>query len=296
MSQKIQKYHVEIKSDDLASVLMDFGRWLKTQVYGSVGYFELIIDKVPKEITNNKDLIENGFSFLQLPDGSLICQDQKGLVHYLNSEGGEDNVIADSFVEFLQLLASGETQVNDLDDESSDRSALNKWLKEKGLASKSEKKVESGLSKKIAYEELIKFFGHKIDSKEIATFLSKLKAKLPKAVIKDGEFRLVVADDGLALIFTVPQGQSGKENLTLQTIQIFPKSPGNGIKEPYLGTLPGGVLLTEGQKEFREKLGEPTEVRDKFRMDVWNIGSQRFTVQYTKDMGAVNYINISKQN
>jgi hypothetical protein len=123
--RKATKYTVKLgKPSD--ALLVSFGAWLKTQVYGSVGYFELIAEKIPKRITSDVSLAKSGRSFVALPDGSLVVANQAGKIIFLDSEGGKPKPIADNLRDFLTKLAKGRTGIGDLDGKL--RKALAQWL------------------------------------------------------------------------------------------------------------------------------------------------------------------------
>lgn len=124
--RKPQKYTVKLKSTQ--PLLKAFGAWLKPQLYGSVGYFELISAKIPTRITKDAALAKNGQAFISLPDGSLVVQHDEKIV-FLDSEGGKAKALAPDLHGFLTKLAAGRTGVGDLDDkDATARKALKAWL------------------------------------------------------------------------------------------------------------------------------------------------------------------------
>ena len=123
--RKVSKYTVKVGKPSEV-LLVSFGTWLKTQVYGSVGYFELVGEKIPKRITSDVSLAKSGRSFVALPDGSLVVADLAGKIIFLDSEGGKPKPIADDLRGFLTKLAKGRTGIDDLDGKP--RKALAQWL------------------------------------------------------------------------------------------------------------------------------------------------------------------------
>jgi hypothetical protein len=122
------KYTVKLSAPKDA-LLTAFATWLKAQVYGSVGYFDLITEKIPKRITQDADLAQSGRSFVSLPDGSLVVADRTGQIVFLDSEGGKPKAVASDLRTFLAKLAKGRTGVSDLDDkDATGRKALAAWL------------------------------------------------------------------------------------------------------------------------------------------------------------------------
>lgn len=128
-----KKYFVKsTPAKDVPPLLKEFAGWLKGQVYGSVGWFELITKKLPKELVADKKLIANSVSFINLPDGSEIALTQNSTVTFFDSEGGKPKQIANSLKEFLAKLSLGKTGVSDLDEiEASGRIALQEFIKKK---------------------------------------------------------------------------------------------------------------------------------------------------------------------
>lgn len=136
------KYTVKLsaapRGHEIPPLLQDFGAWLGKQPHGAVGWFDALAARpIPKEWSPEKAerLRRDAFSFLDLPDGSMLALVNTGdtpppAVALLGSEG-EARTVADSLEEFLTLLSKGETEVDELDDEeaSSGREALAAWLK-----------------------------------------------------------------------------------------------------------------------------------------------------------------------
>lgn len=120
------KYQVDLKpvaGHAIPPLLEKFGAWLSSQEYGSVGWFSLHAEAVPVEWDRNRipRIQRDAFSFLELPNGSLILLVNTGngsppAVGLLGSEGETDS-IATSLEEFLILLSNAETGISDLDEE-----------------------------------------------------------------------------------------------------------------------------------------------------------------------------------
>ena len=132
------KYQVDLKpvaGHAIPPLLEKFGAWLSSQEYGSVGWFSLHAEAVPVEWDRNRipRIQRDAFSFLELPNGSLILLVNTGngsppAVGLLGSEGETDS-IATSLEEFLILLSNAETGISDLDEEeASGRKKLKAWL------------------------------------------------------------------------------------------------------------------------------------------------------------------------
>jgi hypothetical protein len=132
------KYQVDLKpvaGHAIPPLLEKFGAWLSSQEYGSVGWFSLHAESVPVEWDPDRipRIQRDAFSFMELPDGSLLLLINIGnglpaAVGLLGSEGDTDSV-ATSLEEFLILLSNAETGVSDLDDEEgSGRKKLKAWL------------------------------------------------------------------------------------------------------------------------------------------------------------------------
>jgi hypothetical protein len=134
----MSKYHVDLKpvaDHAIPPLLEQFGAWLSGQEDGSVGSFELHAEAVPVEWDPERipRIQRDAFSFLELPDGSLLLLVNTGkgspqAVGLLGSEGETDSV-ASSLEEFLILLSNAETGISDLDEEDAPgRKKLKAWL------------------------------------------------------------------------------------------------------------------------------------------------------------------------
>jgi hypothetical protein len=132
------KYRVNltpVAGHAIPPLLEKFGAWLSSQEDGSVGWFSLHAESAPVEWDPDRipRLQRDAFSFLHLPDGSLILLVNTGkgsppAVGLLGSEGETDSVAA-SLEEFLILLSNAETGISDLDEEdASGRKKLKAWL------------------------------------------------------------------------------------------------------------------------------------------------------------------------
>ena len=144
MSTNQPKYHVDLSAitgHSIPPLLASFGAWLSSQDYGSLGWFALRTEAVAAEwypggISN---IQSKAFSFLRLPDGSLLLLVDTGegspsAVALSGSEGETDSV-ATSLEEFLMLLSRGETGIADLDlAEAPARTQLKAWLMENKVA------------------------------------------------------------------------------------------------------------------------------------------------------------------
>ncbi|WP_164016641.1 hypothetical protein [Pyxidicoccus trucidator] len=138
------KYTVKLsaapKGHEIPTLLKDVGGWVGKQTHGTLGWFDALeAQAIPKEWNPDKAarLRRDAFAFLSLPDGSLLALVNTGAkappaVALLGSEG-EARTVANSLEEFLTLWSTGETEVDDLDDEdgASGREALAAWLKAK---------------------------------------------------------------------------------------------------------------------------------------------------------------------
>jgi hypothetical protein len=136
--KRTQKYTVKVSGAN-DPLLGAFAGWLKRQVYGSIGYFELVTGKIPARITGDVDLAKTGRAFASLPDGSLVACGRDGKIKLLDSEGGKPKLLAGDLRAFLGKLAKGRTGVSELDDDdATGRKDLAAWLaKFKGAPQKS---------------------------------------------------------------------------------------------------------------------------------------------------------------
>ncbi|MBU8899217.1 hypothetical protein DRW03_04270 [Corallococcus sp. H22C18031201] len=139
------KYLVNLSAAPLGhevpALLAKFGAWVAEQDHGTLGAFDgLVAEPIPTEWSPTKAerLRREGFTFLGLPDGSLVALIRPGAmtrsaVALLGSEG-EARTVANSLEEFLSLWAQGETGLDELDAaDTSGRKALVAWLKQHKL-------------------------------------------------------------------------------------------------------------------------------------------------------------------
>jgi hypothetical protein len=132
----------EAVKPSLPPLFTDLIAFIGAQPHGSLGWFDTFgPGEIPPqwEPAAAERLNENGFSFLELADGSMVALLRTGVtgappaVVFLGSEG-EYHTIANSLEEFLVLWSKGETDVHDLDDEEIEgRGALAAWIKSRKL-------------------------------------------------------------------------------------------------------------------------------------------------------------------
>ncbi|WP_163863877.1 hypothetical protein [Myxococcus eversor] len=123
----------------LPPLLADFGKWLGTKTYGSLGYFELSATEVPREWNPEvaERLQRDAVCFLNLPDGSLLAllrfdAEAPPAVVLLGSEG-EARTVSSSLEGLLHAIAGGNTDLSDIDEDGDGRQALSDWLDETGV-------------------------------------------------------------------------------------------------------------------------------------------------------------------
>ncbi|WP_342380464.1 hypothetical protein NVS55_12670 [Myxococcus stipitatus] len=137
MTKYTVKLTVAPSGHEVPPLLTKFGAWVAEQDHGTLGSFDgLEAEAIPTEWSPEKAdrLRREAFSFLSLPDGSLLVLVRTGVkpspaVALLGSEG-ETRTVANSLEEFLSLWARGETEVSELDDvDDAGRALLSAWLK-----------------------------------------------------------------------------------------------------------------------------------------------------------------------
>ena len=136
-------YVVELRAapanHTIPPLLAALGDFVATKKHGVLGWFDAIsAEEIPSTWNESASdrLRRDGFTFLNLPDGSLLALIDTGskgarrAVVLLGSEG-EARTVADSLEEFLVLWSKGETDINELDDEEAEegRAELRAWLK-----------------------------------------------------------------------------------------------------------------------------------------------------------------------
>src|SRR5947209_8350587 len=96
------KYTAKLRAPrghSIPPLLQNFGEWLAKQSFGSVGYFDLVAEKITKEWHPEAAdrLARDGFAFLTLGDGSMLALLKTGAggppaVVLLGSEGETETV------------------------------------------------------------------------------------------------------------------------------------------------------------------------------------------------------------
>jgi hypothetical protein len=283
------KYFVKLKAPAghaIPALLQDFGDWLAKQTHGSLGYFELITSRIPKEwnLEAAQRLTKDGFSFLELGDGSLLVllnrPEHLPAVVLLGSEG-DTSTVATSLEEFLQQLGKGETGIDDLDDEeATGRGKLQAWLKKNNViapkappfdfdayldgvpqpAATAEVKPApaSQVVPQDVFSELRTMLGKPLDSAEVVNFLArhpKHKATQPSS----GEQHVVSYDSGFEMVFGPPDGNyrggRTKEPRVLTTLFLNSAAV---AKFKTFTLLPLGLSFDDGPEQLISKLGIPT--------------------------------------
>jgi hypothetical protein len=289
---EMAKYTVELSTPGkhtLPPLLTKFGEWLAKQDHGSIGWFDIQTESIPKEWNPDvaSRLDRDGFSFLHLPDGSLLALLKTGkktppAVVLLGSEG-ETGTIANSLEEFLILLSRGETGIDDLDaEEAEGRSKLKSWLSRnkveapqtKGFdfdayldgektTSKPAKTVRESIPNEIAnlpplFRRLVQIMGRRADDPEVIDFVTEtMKKKVPDSTTDVNKSKNVVdSKQGIEMSF----GHDVKND----NYPLIPKSKSSFI--PYLQVvwiqnkfpeLPFGLKFGMTEEEITSKLGTP---------------------------------------
>jgi hypothetical protein len=123
---------------EVPSLLVEFGKWLKSKPAGSVGYFSLRSERFNDYwIENGADLHPYFAFFIRDPTGGQIgywLYEGMAMVSppivMVGSEG-ELSILSDTLEQFLSRLAEGDTQIFDLDsrtEDSKEGAKLAKWL------------------------------------------------------------------------------------------------------------------------------------------------------------------------
>jgi len=285
------KYAVDLTAPpghSIPPLLQEFGAWLAEQEHGSLGWFDsLQAESVPEEWDpKSADRLQrDGFSFLHLPDGSLLVLLETGAkgppaVVLLGSEG-ETATVASSLEEFLALLSRGETGINDLDEEEAEgRPKLRAWLSEhKVKASKTKRfdfdaylhgpapaaapaaaassapvpEVVAGMTPFI--RKVVTLVGRRADDPELVDFVTQtLGKKVPDSTTPANDSKNVEAKKhGLEMNFS--------HDLMNEKYPPIKKSKSAYV--PYLGLV-----------WLREKLPEPLPFDLKFRMTAEELTSR----------------------
>ena len=123
--------------------------------------------------------------------------------------------------------------------------------------------------------EIENAFGKMEDSPELKGLMAKLGVtKRPKLVDGVGEVKFPKL--GLRLAFKREAPKSSK--LMLSGITFHSGSEED--YEPFAGSLPHGLTLSDGPDVVRAKLGQPTVSVERYRIDHWDSGERRLSVEY----------------
>ncbi len=303
------KYFVKLTAPtghSIPPLLQSFGTWLAKQPHGSVGYFELHVENVETEWNPEwtpefaKRFRREGYSFLGLPDGSSLVLLQTSAsvppaVVLLGSEG-ETDTVATSLEEFLLLLGTGETGLDDLDDEeATGRSRLRTWLaKNKVQAPKAppfdfdayldgvSPAIPSAEAKSEPTSEVIaglpplihkiaSLMGRRADDAELIDFVTnELGKKIPNSKTDMPGLKYVVAPKkGIELGFDhdiknvkYPLSRKSK-NSYVPYLKIA------WLKEKIDSPLPFGLTFGMSDEEITNVLGPPTGYVGTVRRALW---------------------------
>jgi hypothetical protein len=271
------------------------------QPHGSLGWFDAF---GPAEIPPQWEpaaaerLTANGFSFLDLADGSMVVLLNTGVtgappaVVFLGSEG-EYNTIANSLEEFLVLWSKGETGIHDLDDEEIEgRSQLAAWIKSRKI--KAPKAADFDLGAWLAGEttsaapaaaaahrqptadyeklgpavrKLVDMMGRRADDSELIDWVTNtLGKKVPKHTSSDS-VNVSAPKAGIEMVFS--------HNVLNEKYPPISKSARSFI--PYLshawirdkvGEPVFGIDVKKGtEADVKKSLGEPDEYAPAFMSD-----------------------------
>lgn len=288
------KYTVKLKTPKghvAPALLGELGEWLRTQPYGSVGWFELITEPIPSAW--NPDAAERlskaGFSFLHLPEGSMLAllkHDGKAppAVVLLGSEG-ETATVALSLEELLFDLAKGDTQVADLDEEATGRGELGAWLKkhkvkvpetkpfdfdawlEGGVKKPAPPAQPAGaLSKELAalppkLRALAALMGRRADDRDVVAYIKALGKKAPRNTTDADDTSYVVAPKhGLELLFShdPPEDLRDKYPHVRVGRAYLPYLLCAWLRDDFGEKLPFGLTVGMPSSELPKLLGKPS--------------------------------------
>lgn len=292
------KYTVKVarapKGHEIPPLLSDVGAFVAKQTHGALGWFDsFAAAAIPKEWNPEKAarLQKAGFTFLELPEGSLLAL-LEGAVVLLGSEG-EARTVANSLEEFLLVWSKGETEIDELDDEDgvAGRRALAAWLKEKKVKAPKKKDFDfltwlegapaaapapAPAPAKAAKREvtptmkelgpkaraLASLMGRLADDPEVIAYVTKtLGKKVPASTNERNDSVNVSAPKaGIELVFShdvqnvdyPPVVKSGKTFVPYLTHAWIHEKLG----EPVLGVAWNSTL-----EDVTKKLGKPTRMR-----------------------------------
>lgn len=269
-------------------LLQHFGDWLAAQEHGSVGWFSLQTEAVPKEWNpETADRLQrDGFAFLQTPGGSLLVLLKTGpntppAVVLLGSEG-ETDTVATSLEEFLVLLSRAETGLFDLDEGgAASRSELRSWLAEHHVTAPSaspfdfdayldggsaapprQPSVPSEESNSLGplpplLRAVIRIVGRRADDPEVEDFVTRvLGKKVPNSTTDASNTKYVTAPkEGIELAFAHKIKNEKYPLLKKSKNSYIPYVQIAWLTEKFVEPLPFGLQRGMTPEEITSRLG-----------------------------------------
>ncbi|MFP2905364.1 hypothetical protein ACLESD_09970 [Pyxidicoccus sp. 3LFB2] len=302
------KYTVKLskapKGHEVPSLLADFGAWVSKQSHGALGWFDgLTARTIPKEWNPEQAerLRGNAFSFLDLPDGSLLALLNLGAkappaVVLLGSEG-EARTVANSLEEFLKLWSRGETEIDDLDDEeaASGRQALAAWLKAQKVkapkakafdfaawldgdavapppaaakATAAPKAAPTAVMKKLGpkLQQLASIMGSRADAPEVIAYVTGvLGKKVPPSTSENtGSVNVEASKHGVELVFSHDVLNEAYPPIPKTAKTFIPYVSFAWVREAMGETVLGAPWTPASEAELVKVLGPPTGRRASF--------------------------------
>lgn len=137
--------------------------------------------------------------------------------------------------------------------------------------------------------EILACLGRADDSREVTQILAALEVKKKIKLPRDEDAAYVeMPKQGLALIFR-PEGPK-TSRLALTAVKFY--SDAEKGYAAFTGELPKRLSFADTKAETHKKLGEPTEVNDAMRLDVWRSKETVLAVKYAKDTQRIGVITV----
>lgn len=273
-------YRLNKKSKHVAPALLDeVATFIATQEHGSLGAFDTFgPSAIPPQLVDEK-AVKNGFSFIELADGSRVALLNVGAVVLLESEGNH-RTLANSLEEFLLLWSKGESGVSDLDDGEA-LGMLAKWVKAKKLKAPKVKRFDfnawldggaTEVSRLVAQErrptaafeklgpkmqQLVRMVGRRADDPELVAWVTKTLGKKVPGETRGDSINVVAPKHGVELAFAHDILNTQYPEVARTPRSFIPYLSLAWVNEKFGEPVFGvdGVKATEA--DLRNALGEP---------------------------------------
>lgn len=139
-------------------------------------------------------------------------------------------------------------------------------------------------------EQFIPVLGLTDDSPAVAKLLSDLGVKKKPRIKSDEDDVMVeLTKRGLVLVFERAD-EPKTSKIKLAEVQFY--SDKEEGYTSFAGKLPRDLTFEDTQSTARKKMGAPDESKAEFRLETWRIGRHELTVEYSKDDGRIQSVQL----